>query len=92
MIVKRSITIRGHSTSISIEEEFWTILRAVAERRGLAIAALVARIDQARPPGTNLSSAIRLFALEDVLDRLRALTDHAAIADDVPAGPGQTAD
>ena len=69
MIVKRSLAIRGHQTSISIEDPFWLRLRAVADERGMALAALVADIDAAREPATNLSSAIRLFVLSDALGR-----------------------
>ena len=69
MIVKRSITIRGHRTSISIEELFWTQLQAIAEARSQSIAALVAGIDSSREPGSNLSSAVRLFVLDEALGR-----------------------
>jgi predicted DNA-binding ribbon-helix-helix protein len=62
--VKRSLTIAGHSTSISLEPLFWEMLRTAAAREGVAIAALVARIDAERiksptPPG--LASAIRVW-------------------------------
>ena len=62
--VKRSIAIAGHKTSISLEPLFWDMLRAAAEREGVAINALVARIDAERigadnPPG--LASAIRVW-------------------------------
>ena len=69
MIVKRSITIRGHRTSISIEDLFWTRLQAIAEARAQPLAALVAGIDSSREPGSNLSSAVRLFVLDDALGR-----------------------
>lgn len=70
MIRKRSLTIRGHRTSISVEDRFWTRLRQIAEVEGLALAALVARIDAGREADANLSSAIRLFVLEDALSRI----------------------
>ncbi|MDZ4276379.1 MAG: ribbon-helix-helix domain-containing protein [Erythrobacter sp.] len=62
--VKRSLSIAGHKTSISLEPLFWDMLRAAAAREGVAIAALVARIDAERiksptPPG--LASAIRVW-------------------------------
>lgn len=62
--VKRSLSIAGHPTSISLEPLFWGMLKAAAAREGLAIAALVARIDAERiksptPPG--LASAIRVW-------------------------------
>ena len=69
MIVKRSITIRGHRTSISIEDLFWTQLQAIAESRAQPLAALVAGIDSSRKPGSNLSSAVRLFVLDEALGR-----------------------
>jgi predicted DNA-binding ribbon-helix-helix protein len=69
MIVKRSITIRGHRTSISIEDAFWIRLQAIAEARAQPIAALVGAIDAGREPGSNLSSAVRLFVLDEALGR-----------------------
>ena len=61
---KRSITIHGHRTSVSLEEPFWTILRAIANRRGLSLASLVQMIDKERKGG--LSSALRLFVLAEL--------------------------
>lgn len=63
-VVKRSLVVAGHATSISLEDAFWSGLKAIAEARGRSIAALVAEIDDART-GSNLSSAIRVFVLED---------------------------
>ncbi|MEX6505130.1 ribbon-helix-helix domain-containing protein [Jiella sp. M17.18] len=68
-IVKRSVAIAGHSTSISIEDRFWERLRTIAAERGLSTARLVAGIDAERDPASNLSSAIRIFVLEDALAR-----------------------
>ncbi|GAB4124509.1 MAG: ribbon-helix-helix domain-containing protein [Rhodothalassiaceae bacterium] len=62
--VKRSIRIAGHATSISLESAFWEELRRIAEKRGQALARLVAEIDATRE--TNLSSALRLFVLEEL--------------------------
>jgi predicted DNA-binding ribbon-helix-helix protein len=59
---KRSVTIAGHATSLSLEEAFWAALRVLAKRRRLSLNALVARIDAERPG--NLSSALRVFVLE----------------------------
>ena len=64
MMKKRSITIHGHRTSVSLEEPFWTILRAIANRRGLSLASLVQMIDKERKGG--LSSALRLFVLAEL--------------------------
>ncbi len=60
--LKRSLTIAGHRTSLSLEPEFWTALQQEAARRGVSIAALVSEIDQSRGP-RNLSSAIRVWLL-----------------------------
>ncbi len=62
--VKRSMTIAGHQTSISLEPLFWDALKVAADKRGLPVNALVAQIDverleAARPPG--LGTAIRLW-------------------------------
>ena len=61
---KRSITIHGHRTSVSLEEPFWIILRAIAVKRGLSLANLVQIIDRERDGG--LSSALRLFVLAEL--------------------------
>ncbi len=65
-IIKRSITIAGHRTSVSIEQPFWDQLLLIAKRRGSSVAALIAAIDQGRKR-QNLSSAIRVFVLEQAL-------------------------
>lgn len=61
-IVKRSVRIAGHATSVSLEAGFWHGLRDIAAARGVSVTALVAAIDAARDG--NLSSAIRLFVLD----------------------------
>ncbi|MGQ4273132.1 ribbon-helix-helix domain-containing protein [Terrihabitans sp. B22-R8] len=61
-VLKRSIAIAGHRTSITLEDEFWAGLREIAEADGKTLRALVAEIDAARGPN-NLSSAIRLRVL-----------------------------
>lgn len=60
---KRSLTIAGHRTSLSLEQEFWDTLKAAAEADGKSLAALVGEIDEARN-GRNLSSAIRVWVLK----------------------------
>ncbi len=62
-VVKRSIVIAGHKTSVSLEDAFWKGLRKIASDRNLTLSDLVATIDTARHHG-NLSSAIRLFVLD----------------------------
>lgn len=63
MQLKRSVTIRGHRTSFSLERPFLDELNAIAENRGISLAALVSEIDEARPRTTNLSSALRIHVL-----------------------------
>lgn len=65
---KRSITIAGHATSVSLEDAFWTALADAAARRGLSLNRLVAEIDTTRDG--NLSSALRLFVLTDLQERV----------------------
>jgi predicted DNA-binding ribbon-helix-helix protein len=60
--VKRSITIAGHRTSVSIEDDFWEALGEIAAARGISTAALIAEVDQRRG-AANLSSAIRSHVL-----------------------------
>lgn len=73
MIRKHSVTLRGHRTSFSLEDEFWAETAAIATQRGLSLAALLNEIDEARGPESNLSSAIRVY----VLKRLKASRDHS---------------
>jgi predicted DNA-binding ribbon-helix-helix protein len=69
LVAKRSITIRGHRTSFSLEKAFLDELQAIAGFRGMTLAALVAEIDENRPRRANLSSALRLYVLEWVKRR-----------------------
>jgi predicted DNA-binding ribbon-helix-helix protein len=68
--VKHSVTLKGHRTSISLEDEFWTEFRAIAAQRGVPINALVAQIDAERGLDLGLASAIRLFVLRTLKERL----------------------
>ncbi|WP_457089813.1 ribbon-helix-helix domain-containing protein [Microvirga sp. P5_D2] len=67
-IVKRSVSIAGHRTSISLEEPFWESVRSIAEREKISLQSLIGRIDSERGE-QNLSSAIRVFVLMDARDR-----------------------
>ncbi|MCR9135543.1 MAG: ribbon-helix-helix domain-containing protein [Alphaproteobacteria bacterium] len=67
MIRKHSITIRGHRTSVSLEDEFWQFLRQIADRKNQTVAALLTEIDELRRPQDNLSSAARVFVLQWVV-------------------------
>jgi predicted DNA-binding ribbon-helix-helix protein len=60
---KRSLTLKGHRTSVSLEDEFWAAFRDIAAERDQPINVLAAEIDAARPLETGLASAIRLFVL-----------------------------
>jgi predicted DNA-binding ribbon-helix-helix protein len=62
-IVKRSISLHGHKTSVSLEDEFWSALKVIAGKRLMNLSDLVTAIDGQRQHG-NLSSAIRLFVLD----------------------------
>lgn len=61
--VKRSLTLRGHRTSVSLEEEFWQAFRDIAAARGQPVNALAADIDAERDLETGLASAIRVYVL-----------------------------
>ncbi len=60
---KRSVTIAGHRTSISLEDEFWQALQEAAAQERMAVSQLVAEIDEMRGP-RSLSSAIRVYLFE----------------------------
>lgn len=61
--VKHSLTLRGHRTSVSLEDDFWNAFRAIARNQGKPINELAAEIDDARGMDTGLASAIRLYVL-----------------------------
>ena len=71
-VIKRSIVIAGHKTSVSLEDAFWKGLKEIADDRDITLSDLVSSIDTDRQHG-NLSSAIRLF----VLDHFRSQTPLA---------------
>ena len=62
--VKRSLTLKGHRTSVSLEDPFWLAFRQIAEEKNTAINVLAAEIDDARGFEAGLASAIRIFVLE----------------------------
>ena len=64
---KRSVSIRGHRTSFSLEDDFFRELERIAAERGMALAPLVAEIDAEREDAVNLSSALRLHVLRRLL-------------------------
>jgi predicted DNA-binding ribbon-helix-helix protein len=71
-IVKRSIVVDGHNTSVSLEDEFWNSLREIAKERGESLTHVVGSIDANRDVA-NLSSAIRLFILRFYKEQLHKL-------------------
>jgi predicted DNA-binding ribbon-helix-helix protein len=79
-VVKRSIVIAGHKTSVSLEDAFWRGLKEIASSRNMTLSDLVASIDDGRRQG-NLSSAIRLF----VLDHYRGRTGASEVREVAPA-------
>lgn len=68
--VKHSVTLHGHRTSISLEAPFWTEIRNIAVEKGMPINALVSKIDEGRGMDSGLASAIRVYVLETLKDRL----------------------
>ena len=72
-VKKRSVSLSGHRTSYSIEEPFLEILKEMATSQNISLARLIGEIDTARPRQSNLSSALRLAALDHV--RNTALKD-----------------
>lgn len=67
---KHSLTLRGHRTSVSLEEPFWQAFRAIAARDRRPLNDLAAEIDATRAPDVGLASAIRVFVLRDLQARL----------------------
>ncbi len=66
---KRSVRISGHETSVTLEDAFWDALRDIAQERSLSVNALISMIDEGAAQG-NLSSAVRLFVLQDLQHKL----------------------
>ncbi len=64
---KISISLSGHQTSISLEQEFFDVLRAIAKQQNTSVAAIIKKIDDERKPESNLSSEIRIWILKQLL-------------------------
>jgi len=88
LVVKRSIVVGGHKTSVSLEQAFWNGLKEIASHRKVTLSELVGSIDSGRDQG-NLSSAIRLFVLGHYRAMIEATaeTPHADAENAAPAGP-----
>lgn len=67
--VKRSLTLRGHRTSVSLEDDFWRAFREISEEKSLPINELAAQIDAERDMETGLATAIRLYVLNHYKNR-----------------------
>jgi predicted DNA-binding ribbon-helix-helix protein len=67
-VLKRSVVIGGHKTSVSLEDEFWSGLKEIAATRNMTLSDLVATVERGRESG-NLSSTLRLFVLESYRQR-----------------------
>ena len=80
-VVKRSIVIAGHKTSVSLEDAFWKSLKDIAGIRRVTLSDLVAAIDSERRHG-NLSSAIRLFVLDHYRSQSRITSSETKSARD----------
>jgi predicted DNA-binding ribbon-helix-helix protein len=74
-VLKRSIVIEGHKTSVSLEDEFWNSFKEIAEEGGMTLEAMIGAIDGGRKHA-NLSSAIRLFVLGVYRDQLASWSRH----------------
>ena len=67
---KRSLTIRGHRTSVSIEDEFWACFQEMAHRDGKSVNGLAAEIDARRDMSVGLASSIRVFVLKRIMNEM----------------------
>jgi predicted DNA-binding ribbon-helix-helix protein len=63
---KRSVTIAGHRSSITLEDEFWHALQDIAKTENMSLNGLITHIDNTRKPEQNLSSALRVYVLEQI--------------------------
>jgi len=81
-VVKRSIVIAGHKTSVSLEDAFWKGVKDIADNREVTLSDLVSSIDTDRQHG-NLSSAIRLFVLDHYRTHMAPADDSAPVARDM---------
>jgi predicted DNA-binding ribbon-helix-helix protein len=78
-VVKRSIVIAGHKTSVSLEDAFWKGLKEIATGRGLTLSEMVGAIDSGRAQG-NLSSALRLFVLDHYRTQIGSEADARTLS------------
>ena len=81
-LVKHSLTLRGHRTSVTLEDEFWQAFNAIARMRAISVNALASEIDEKRRPGEGLASSIRVFCLNHYRDRAdqNARSHHPSVS------------
>lgn len=63
---KRSLTLQGHATSVSLEDAFWQEFTRLAADRGVSVNTLASELDQIRKPPNSLASTVRLFVLSEL--------------------------
>ena len=73
-VIKRSVHLDGHRTSVSLEDAFWDELKGIAKTEGITLSKLIEDIDRQRQH-TNLSSAIRLFVLDKIRSQAKKIAD-----------------
>src|SRR5262249_61702868 len=71
LVIKRSVVVNGHKTSVSLEDDFWSALKEIAREQHVTLSNLVGSIDSSRQQG-NLSCAMRLFVLDHYRQRIAA--------------------
>ncbi|MTI45402.1 putative DNA-binding ribbon-helix-helix protein [Roseibium hamelinense] len=67
-LVKRSVTLDGHRTSLTLEPEFWEVIDWISQDQNRSMASLISNIDKTRSPEDGLSSSVRVWILNQVLD------------------------
>jgi predicted DNA-binding ribbon-helix-helix protein len=78
-LVKRSLALSGHRTSVALEPEFWSALAEAAAARGQSLSALVGAIDAGRRPERPLASALRVFAVSAIREKGELLPDKLTL-------------
>jgi predicted DNA-binding ribbon-helix-helix protein len=88
-VLKRAIVVAGHKTSVSLEDAFWSGLKEISKRHKATLSDMVADIDSQRQFG-NLSSAIRLFVLEQARAQMSSSANQSEIGLSVPRSTRDT--
>jgi predicted DNA-binding ribbon-helix-helix protein len=90
LVMKRSIVIHGHKTSVSLEDSFWRAMKGIATAAGTTLSDLVGSIADSRGEGGNLSSAIRVHVLAHFRDKAAALAGTGEKSNVVPLQSTET--